>query len=185
MAIDATPGGPSANSYALVAEADAYFATRPFSTSWTGLTPGAETTALKEGALIMATRLIDSRACFNGTSVSDAQALRWPMAGMLSRNGFPIGTNVIPVPLKEAVYEMALALLDSDVSLPNPAFAAGLRSISAGPVSLSFRDDYTLEEQAIGMSRFKSLPENVRLMLVPSWLCEVPITGARFMFESF
>lgn len=35
------------------------------------------------------------------------------------------------------------------------------------------------------MSRFKSLPENVRLMLVPSWLCEVPITGARFMFESF
>jgi hypothetical protein len=181
MDLNATPGSANANSYVTMDEADDYFSARPFATSWTGQTDDL----VKEGALIMATRLIDSRACFNGTSSSSTQALRWPMTGMLSRNGFPIDSAVIPQPLKDATLEMALALLDSDVSLPNPAFVAGLRSISAGPVSLSFRDDYTLEEQAIGMNRFKTLPENVRLMLVPSWLCEVPLTGKRFMLESF
>ena len=184
MAIIATPGASDANSYGTAAEADAYFATRPFSTAWTSLVAGPATTAIKEAALIMATRTIDARVCFNGVSASSTQALRWPMNGALSRNGFVIPSDQIPQPLKDAVFEMALLLLGSDVTLQNAAAAQGIASLSAGPVSIAFRDGPSLLEEAIGMSNFKTVPENVRLMLVPSWLCEVPTNkGGGIMFR--
>jgi hypothetical protein len=56
-----TPGAPDANSYATVAEADAYNAARPYGTAWAALTPEA-----KEGALVYATLLLDGSFQWTG-----------------------------------------------------------------------------------------------------------------------
>ncbi len=54
-------GLPNANSYANVADGDAYFEGHLYASAWT-----AATTANKEKALVFATRLIDSQYQFGG-----------------------------------------------------------------------------------------------------------------------
>src|SRR3954453_999453 len=68
-------GLANANTYAVVADGDAYHEAHLYATAWTaGSTPN------KEAALAMATRLIDEEFQFNGFRVSNAQALQWPRA---------------------------------------------------------------------------------------------------------
>ena len=57
-------GMPTANSYASVAQADAYFATRPRSTAWTGLTEDQ-----KAQYLIHAARILDASVVWRGAGV--------------------------------------------------------------------------------------------------------------------
>src|SRR5436309_3522068 len=66
-------GKPDANSYASAADGDAYHDGHLYATSWT-----AATTQMKEAALVMATRLIDSMFCFHGYRAVSGQALQWP-----------------------------------------------------------------------------------------------------------
>ena len=66
-------GKVDANSYANVADGDAYFDGHLYATAWT-----AASTANKEKALVFATRLIDSQFQFNGWKAHDVQALQWP-----------------------------------------------------------------------------------------------------------
>ena len=66
-------GKVDANSYANVADGDAYFDGHLYATAWT-----AATTGNKEKALVFATRLIDSQFQFNGWRSHDNQALQWP-----------------------------------------------------------------------------------------------------------
>jgi hypothetical protein len=62
-----------ANSYATAADGDAYHDGHLYASAWTGAT-----TAKKEAALVMATRLIDSQFQFNGYRTGANQALQWP-----------------------------------------------------------------------------------------------------------
>ena len=71
-------GRADANSYAAVAEADAFFEGHLYASAWTGATAGN-----KSAALVMATRLIDSQFQFNGSRTNEGQALQWPRAGCL------------------------------------------------------------------------------------------------------
>src|SRR5437870_961513 len=66
-------GKADANSYANAADGDAYFDGHLYAGAWT-----AATTANKEKALVMATRLIDSQYQFNGFRAHETQALQWP-----------------------------------------------------------------------------------------------------------
>ena len=66
-------GKADANSYADVAEGDAYFEGHLYASAWTGASG-----ASKAAALVMATRLIDAEFQFNGTRTSEGQALQWP-----------------------------------------------------------------------------------------------------------
>ena len=66
-------GKPDSNSYADAADGDAYFDGHLYASVWT-----AATTANKEKALAMATRLIDSLCGFHGFRVKTSQALQWP-----------------------------------------------------------------------------------------------------------
>src|ERR1039457_6211446 len=68
-------GKPDANSYADVADGDAYHDGHLYATAWT-----AATHARKEAALVMATRMIVSQFQFNGSRTSVSQALQWPRA---------------------------------------------------------------------------------------------------------
>ena len=66
-------GKVDANSYAAVADGDAYFEGHLYATAWTAATSGT-----KAAALVMATRLVDSQFQFNGYRAHETQALQWP-----------------------------------------------------------------------------------------------------------
>jgi len=72
MALIATIGGSTSNSYVTLTEANDYFADRLNTAEWDAV--GSET---KEKALITATRRIDEEQ-FLGYKVSLTQALKWP-----------------------------------------------------------------------------------------------------------
>lgn len=110
MAFDPTVGGANANSYATVAEADAYADTLSFRTAW----PATGTSdAAKEGALQQAARLLDTRV-WKGKKASSAQALAWPRYGVVDRDGYTLASDSIPAKVKQAQCELAVQLLAGD-----------------------------------------------------------------------
>jgi hypothetical protein len=104
-------GRSDANSYASVADADAYHEGHLYASAWT-----AATTANKEKALVMATRLIDGQFQFEGVKVSDAQALQWPREDCHDpdADGGMVADDVVPNGVIEATCEMARELLIAD-----------------------------------------------------------------------
>jgi len=179
-----------ANSYATVAEADAYNAARPFGTAWAALTPEA-----KEGALQFSTILLDASFIWTGEPTNlSGQTLCWPRMGMFTRNGLPIDSMVIPIELKYAQAEYARQSVAADLTADNEAAKQGLASVGAGSVSVSFHP----RESGVGIALAGSdyaylsnaVPGAVRLLLVPSWYVEqrpiLEALGSRggFMFEA-
>ena len=115
-------GKADANSYADVADADAYFEGHLYASAWT-----AATEENKTKALVFATRLIDAQMQFNGTRASDAQALQWPRrecpdpdaAGSVTtliwwRLDSNVASDVVPAGVVNATCEMARELLILD-----------------------------------------------------------------------
>src|SRR5512142_3139964 len=92
-------GKSDANSYADVADGDAYFEGHLYATAWTGATDDA-----KAAALVMATRLVDSQFQFNGFRAHETQALQWPRERcpdpdrnlVTSTTLSPVLTNFVP-----------------------------------------------------------------------------------------
>lgn len=175
MSLKADVGASDSNSYCTVEEANTFHASRLGSDTWDGASP-----ADKEKALMSATWILDAffsstgdprtqqqnpnlpkNAYFQwtGQAASETQALCWPRVGMVSRNGFPIASNVLPKELKNATAEFARQLLDGDRTLDNDVEAMGITSLRAGPVSLSFKDVIVK----------KTVPDAVVSLLVPSW----------------
>lgn len=139
LSLTATAGSSSANSYVTIAEADAYFLAHPDFTTWDALD-----TPTKQRHLIRATREIDLEA-INGTkydtSISTAgaptQPLKFPRGQDVSSNG----TKYIPVSVKNACYEQALANVRSGGSTTRADLQAqGVTSITIGDVSESYGD---------------------------------------------
>ncbi|HEV2437009.1 MAG TPA: DnaT-like ssDNA-binding protein [Verrucomicrobiae bacterium] len=115
-------GKADANSYADVANSDAYHDGHLYASAWT-----AATADKKAAALVMATRLIDSQYQFNGFKVYDGQTLQWPriscpdpdvnvveVIGLLWRPDNCVASNVVPKAVVEATCEMARELLFAD-----------------------------------------------------------------------
>lgn len=182
--INATVGGPTSNSYETLAEANTYFDERlPLPTPW--VASGDSSVR----ALIMATRVLDSMAVphrtlqrdggcncnfyitarqWTGTVASPTQRLAWPRVGMYDRNGNLIPSNVIPQELKDAESELAGQLLIQDTTLDNSVIVQGLRSVSAGSVSLSFKDAIAAHV----------LPDAVMNLMPASWFTDELIEPA-------
>lgn len=184
MAIDATAGGAASNSYATVAEADAYFAQHLYASGWV-----SSTSAQKEAALVMATRILDGMpGAWTGEPAGSVQALRWPREGMLNRNGFPIADNVIPVQLKQAESELAGQLTRNDPAAAGVAQAMGLVGLKIEGLSLTFKDDEVtqgeapayLEDPARRVGVEGMVPASVIVLLVPSWLIDKRTADAPF-----
>lgn len=189
--IVATPGASNANSYLTVAEADAYFDAR------LPLTPAWEDADSRETLLVMATRLIDSmfrggsvlipgngltsayyivRPKWTGSPATTTQKLAWPRSGMYDANGNAISESVIPDALKEAVAEFAGQLQIADRSLDSSVTTQGISSVSAGSVSVSFRQGW-IDPQVV--------PDAVMNLLPPSWyaLPEIESANGPAVFE--
>jgi len=161
VALIVTPGAVDADSYATVAEADAYHATHLYASDWT-----SAVTATKEKALQMAARLLDGMpGAWTGAAAASDQALRWPRTGMLNIDGFSIDETEVPVRLKNAQAEFARQLIAGDRTGDNSIVAQGITSLTAGPVSLSFKE--TLDRLS---ALYAVVPDAVRMLLVPSWL---------------
>ena len=138
-------GRTDANSYANVADGDAYHEAHLYATTWT-----AASTAHKEAALVMATRLIDAGCEFSGSKRSSDQALQWPRAGALDPDrptlrlsilyttaGSYFESDRVPPAVVNATCEMARELLAANRT-DNPP-GEGLASLSlAGALSMTF-----------------------------------------------
>ena len=186
MAIDVTPGGPDANSYGTVAEADLYFANRPFSSVWDALTDPE-----KEAALIYATQVSmmyvvsnfdkkqlpedatvrvlamlasdpDRTVVWTGQPADAEQALAWPRIGMKNPNGFDIDSTIVPTRVKHWQFEIAMALQTQDRTAENAAKFAGLTGLKAGPVDLKFAAISDIQDPLL-------ISNATMMVLVPSW----------------
>lgn len=132
-----------ANSYASVAEADAYFVASQFAATWAGLT-----TDQKSILLISATRQIDALFQFNGSIVKGLQPLQWPRFQCVNPDAQPISWPVglsrnldlgmyfppgaIPTLLKVATYETAKAMNAGDRTGDNQSNGLSRVSIFQG-----------------------------------------------------
>ena len=99
------------NSYASLAEAEAYFAERIDTEAW-----DTATAPDKEKALITATRLIDDKYEFVGMVAATEQPLSWPRMGVAYRDGQrgtweQPGATVVPSRVTRATLEQAIHLL--------------------------------------------------------------------------
>lgn len=181
MSLTTTVGSASADSYASVAEADAYHAARLFVQAWTG----ADTTT-KEAALKMAARLLDVSFVWTGTAVDGTQALCWPRSGMLTRNGYAIATTTVPGELKAAQAEFARQLIVADRSADNDVLKQSISSLRAGPVALTFKlpgeGDLQSRNADVMMAGpefawiSRVIPDAVSALLVDSWFTRPLLT---------
>jgi hypothetical protein len=130
MALDATIGGATSNSYVTVAQADAYFATRANASGWAG------TNDTKERALITATLRLDPEPWL-GSRATEEQALRWPRFGVNDLDGYSYDEDEIPLPLQYATFELALTLLSSDILVPSGL--EGFDEVKLGPLQVKIR----------------------------------------------
>lgn len=180
--LNTNPGDPAANSYASLDEFSAYANSRYPVIAW--YFAASTTDDLRSGALIAACRELDSCFEWTGRAVDDVQALVWPRAAMLNRNGIPIptsGATSIPNDLKNAQCEFALQLLAADRLSDNIPLHKGITSLRAGSVALSFSDvvgrhqdpeaaDVTVRKAQSDLNYVSDVvPDEVRRLLVQSW----------------
>lgn len=193
MALIVTPGAADADSYATLAEANTYNASRPFTTSWSDATDPEKEAALKEAA-----RLLDAVFRWTGAAVDAVQALAWPRSGMATRNGFAIpttGSDSIPKALKDAQSEFARRLIDADITEDNEAEKQNIESIKAGSVAIKFKNNAsnsnTVQLRDADIIRLgpdfdylsRMVPDAVRVLIPPSWYTRATISRG-LLFET-
>lgn len=153
-----TAGASDANSYCSLAVADQFHLERvPVAATWADASVSERT-----AALIWATRLLDSLYEWEGSVVTETQALLWPRSGLLYRSGYSVPTTVIPVELQRATAEFARQLMVADRTADNDVAAQGISSITAGPVSIDF-------DGSAKAASATTVPDIVRSMIPPEW----------------
>lgn len=136
MAIDATEGGVSANSYGTEAEADSYFQGRLNATNYVNAD-----SKIQEKALRTATTFLDSRVDWIGDIKDQVtpQALAWPRvydSTLDTPEDILVLGAVIPQDLKNAQFEMALYLIGTG----EPEETNSLDAIKVGSLSIDFNE---------------------------------------------
>jgi hypothetical protein len=153
LTLDATAKGASANSYCTIAEAIAYFEGRLDSDdTWANAVAGATT---EEVALVMATSRLELET-YSGIPTTTTQRLEWPRMGAYDSNSVYLDADVVPRCVKEATFELALALLQDDTLLGDTGLEA-FTAISAGALSVQLRSGFAGSR----------LPKVVRQLLAP------------------
>jgi len=95
-------GKADANSYASVADGDAYHDGHLYATAWTGASVDQ-----KAVALVMASRLIDAEFQFNGTRTTAGQSLQWPRAMCPEPDNVHVPISaLLPIPCNYVEYDM-------------------------------------------------------------------------------
>jgi len=151
-----TAGLATANAYCDLAFANQYHEDRPAA----GTTWATATDPQKNAAILWATLLMDGLWTWTGYPTDAIQALLWPRGAMLKRNGWEyVDIHTIPIELQRATAEYARQLLASDRTGDSDIETLGLTSITAGPVSLAFKDSVYA----------KPVPDIVVGLIPPEW----------------
>lgn len=134
MTLDVTIGGANSDSYATVAEADAYHVAMG-NTAWAALTTGDKEIALRKGA-----RYVDTYS-FTGDkrylSSTAPQRRAWPRVNAY-QDGYPIDINIIPQLVKDAQNESSLLSLTVD---PQANISNGsIIEKTLGPMTIRYSD---------------------------------------------
>lgn len=177
--IDATPGAPTANSYATLAEVNTYFESRlPLDPVW-DLTDTVAIPRILTAARMLTTafsglkRLISPKSGepyyligmkWNGLPAVSDQAMDWPRTGLLDRLGRELDDATVPAEIKQAQAELAGQLSLTDRTLENEIAAQGITAIKAGPVSVNFNSDFDAFTRTALV-----LPDHVLALILPSW----------------
>ena len=120
MAINATVGDASANSYITLLEANNYFFSHPYATAWD----------FQEAELLYATVLLDSLVSWDGTQVDTTQRLQWP------RTLSGASETEIPLDIKNAQCELILYLLANTSVVEDDS----IDTLKVGPIQLDFNE---------------------------------------------
>jgi hypothetical protein len=138
-------GKPDANSYAAVADGDAYHDGHLYAAEWT-----AANSTTKAAALVMATRLIDVLFRFRGFRAHATQALQWPrelardddalrsvtLVALAPRDEY-FASDAVPKVLRDATIETARELIKANRT--DDPEGEGLASMAiTGSLSLTF-----------------------------------------------
>lgn len=159
MALDATIGGPAADSYATTAQADVY-ADNVGASSWDALAQ-----AEKEAALRRATSWLDATygQLFGGVRANGGgQSLEWPRVGAQHRAGHVIASDVIPVEVLSACSQAAILEGQAPGQLAASAASAGTQEdrIKIGPIEVELSDS----DRNAAFQKFRG-PPSVELLL--------------------
>lgn len=130
-----------AESYISVADADTYAALHWVSThAWFTASDGD-----KEIWLRVATQYLESRfrSQWKGTRKTEAQALAWPRYSVVDEDDYSVDSDSIPQRLRDAQCEVAKRLCEGTDLDPDVDYLSLQKSVTAGPVSVEFRDGPT------------------------------------------
>lgn len=111
MALDATVGSATANSYVTREEADLYFSNRAHSSLWYALDD-----AEKDKFLITATQQLEWYVKWKGTKTDPSQALHHPVKDV-EIDGVLIPDDEIHINVKKATFEYAYSSIEEDRSI--------------------------------------------------------------------
>lgn len=159
MSLTVTAGASDADSYASLADANAYFTARGV-TAWTG------TDDAKEAALRRATTYLDNqyRGRWVGVRYVETQALAWPRVDgsggaegratcpLYDVDGFVIAYDAIPMQIKNATIEAALLIVGGSSLEPVLEHGGQIKSVgkSVGPL----RKDIVYQDGASPVDRY-------------------------------
>lgn len=155
MALDATLGGPSANSFQTLAEADARAAERTHLAAYKAADDPAKTTALLTAAALMTYAFR-----WDGLLKDDDQALPWPRTNVYDPDGRYIEDNEIPPAVLEAQLLLADFVLRADRTKEPALLGKGIDSIKVGPIAIT-------AAKALGTSPTAPFPPAVLDLLAP------------------
>lgn len=187
--LDATVGGPNANSYLTLDEAAVYFDNRiPITPPWAP-TGDASTRLLITGTRTLNNMFRGGRTLvkksggdsyyivnrkWRGQRATSTQRLDFPRTGLVDGAGNPVPSDVIPEEIKFATAELSGQLGAGDRTLDSDVVTQGIKSVSAGSVSVSFKDDIATQV----------LPDAVVNNIPPWWYDDETIDYANsFEFE--
>ena len=120
-----------ANSFASVADADAYHAAR-LTAAWTDELAKAQ----KEAALIRSSDWLNRKVMWNGRKASRSQRMAWPRAGVSTQDG-PVPSDEVPAEVVEACCELAGFFVEQDYLAPLDR-GGDIASLSVDVISIAY-----------------------------------------------
>ncbi len=139
LVVEDGTGLNTANSYASLAEADAYIESKLGSSAWGTWSTKSESDRIV--ALIQATQYLDAQydGQWRGSRANETQALAWPRASVEDDDGYAVDDDVVPQKLKDACCEMAYrsAAGDSLLGVVTQPGSVTQESKTIGPITVA------------------------------------------------
>lgn len=125
-------GKGDANSYASIAEIEAYFSQHLYATAW-----DAATTPQKEASAIMAARWLTVAIKWDGYRVSSIlQSLSWPRYEAWTLDHKYIASDIVPTEVKNAQAELSQGFLESNVVADPDDY--GIKKVKVDTIEVEF-----------------------------------------------